>query len=169
MGVWQGVIYFQDRRKRRTLRFTFPNAAGVFDGAEFESAKAAVSGIATALANMTEARVGHSVIFYEEPVNVAGLASTVDVNDTLQMVAWLDAVDVSGNVKTWTFAIPAPLEAILIDAETADVNDALFTALSSAMQTADTFGWRVSDGEQIDYALGADGFKDGRWLSRASS
>lgn len=169
MGVWKGSIYFADRRGRRTVQVSFPNAAGVFDGAEFLSVKAAVAGIASAMAAATETSVGHSLTFYEEPVNVAGLATTVDKFDTLQLVTYVDALDPSGNPKTWTFPLPAPVEATIINGGDADINDALLTAIMSAMQTADALGFRVSDGESIDFSLGNTGLKTGRWLSKAGN
>ncbi len=167
MGVWRGTLYFADRRGISRMNIEFPNAAGVFDGAEFLSVKNAVGGIATAMEAASECRVGHSVTFFEEPVNVAGLAATVDRNDKLAITTYLDALQPNGSPKTWTFYLSGPVGAVLgPNADDADVDDPLLDAIMDAFASADALGMRVSDGEQIDYSLGANGIKQGSWISR---
>lgn len=170
MGVWQGTIYFADSRGTRVMRITFPNAAGVFDGAEFLSAKTAVGDLATALAAASDASVGHALTFYEAPVSPGSVDDAISVSNALSLTAYLNGTTPAGFQKTWNFRIPAPNGTTLLpDNDTANVTAGTLVAVMGALQSAQTFGMRVSDNDTIDFSAGSNGLKGGSWYSVKSS
>lgn len=170
MGVWLGQILFRDVKKTSTLQFSFPNAAGVFDGAEFAAVKTLIDDLRVQFEGMSEASVGSRVIFEQEPaVAPETLSKTISVYDKMTIVAFTDEVDATGAFKTYKFDIPAPSGAIFEGTSRPDLSGAEFTALSADLEAARIFGWRVSDGEQFDISRGVNGFSEGKWTTRKGS
>lgn len=168
MGVWTISLSFADRRGKRRMSFQIGNALGADPETEFTNVLAAAEELETAFQAATNTSVGSAVTYWADPVDTVGMSEQVNRHSTMQYVTYLDNLGPTGDKKTWTFGVPAPIGNLFDpgDAKLANLSATELADIMTALQNAEIAGVFISDGETIDYSLGSNGIKSGRYISR---
>jgi len=154
---WVGTVTLADEKGLKTvMRYFIPNEPLT----PYDSAKASLDAIVAELDPITDATIAQVTLTQLTEADDALGAPNSDVSDEAAIVVYINE---TGTLpKYHTIRVPAPVDGIFeADLITVDRDDADLVAYVAALAEHT----EVSDGEQINTALGEDGMKSGEWRS----
>lgn len=160
--VWLARFIFVDEKGNKTTRTHEKVTAGADMAVEFTDVLLDIDALIADYRAISDAAVSMDLRMVDSDY----LGDTAEANSDVSDVAHVNAyIEGPPNEKLYSFAVPAPIDALFIGGGAGTEVDITNTALQDFVDNFSS-DWEVSDGENIDTAVGAGGIKDGEWRSR---
>jgi len=160
--VWLARFIFTDEKGNKTSRTHATETAGADMAVEFTGVLTDIDALIADYRAISDANVAMELRMQDSDYFADTAEADSDVSDVAHVNAYIVGPP---DEKLYSFAIPAPLDALFVGGAAGTEVDITNTALQDfvANFAAD---WEVSDGDNIDTEVGAAGIKDGEWRSR---
>lgn len=160
-ALWKATYIFVDEKGNTTRRNHLLTSAGVDLSLEMQAILTATDGLLADYQAVSDAGVSYVLSVADDAWAGDAAAAGSDVSDVAHVNAYIDPPP---QEKLYSFAIPAPIDALFVGGAAGtdvDVSNAALIAFIANF-AAD---FEVSDGENVDTAT-TNGIKDGEWRSR---